>query len=455
MRVRVLALLAVAASATSQVSGQTATFTPIPTLVTTPRFSVLGEATDISDDGRWVVWYGPARSAPSSAWEVNVFDTMSGTSVALGTASEWLGFVEASSFFQISGDGRVVGGLGPPGASSSSSRARVFFRPTNSLIELPEVPGGTTFLGDSSAVFAVNRDGSVLGGTGIGGGPSDFLRLGAVWNLNLGSQTASVSTPSTPGGVGFTTQLIGVADLLSGGRRFLGQQSASSVQRAFVLNPDGTSQILPNILPSSSFVFGSCISPDGDFVGGTVSDGALPFPTLWSRSGSTWSMSVLPDLGDGGNINAVSSGGERLIGTSGPAVVWENGQLTLLKDRLIAAGAAIPSSFILREAFGLTPDGTTIVGSFRRSVSSSSPIEPFVATLPLDAQSCPADIAGQGASEGGDSALDNNDFVLFISWFFAADPRADIGSSGADPLPDGVFDNNDFIVFIQRFFAGC
>jgi hypothetical protein len=190
-------------------------------------------------------------------------------------------------------------------------------------------------------------------------------------------------------------------------------------------------------------------------VGGVVTDGALPFPTLWTRSGSTWNMTILPDEGDGGNVNAVSRGASRLIGTTGPAVVWEGGQLTLLKDRLLAAGASIPASFVLREAFALTPDGTTIVGSFRRSISSSSPIEPFVATLPLSTAACPADIAGQGASEGGDGVLDNNDFVLFIGLFFAFDPRADIGSSGAASMPDGSFDNNDFIVFIQRFFAGC
>ncbi|MFT3686159.1 MAG: GC-type dockerin domain-anchored protein [Phycisphaerales bacterium] len=34
-------------------------------------------------------------------------------------------------------------------------------------------------------------------------------------------------------------------------------------------------------------------------------------------------------------------------------------------------------------------------------------------------------------------------------------PRADMGSVGGLQGADGVFDNNDFVAFITRFFAGC
>jgi hypothetical protein len=67
----------------------------------------------------------------------------------------------------------------------------------------------------------------------------------------------------------------------------------------------------------------------------------------------------------------------------------------------------------------------------------------------------PADIAGEGGAAGGDGVLDNNDFIVYIGYFFAGDPLADVGSEGGAAGSDGNFDNNDFIVFISQFFGGC
>ncbi|HYD02022.1 MAG TPA: GC-type dockerin domain-anchored protein [Phycisphaerales bacterium] len=67
----------------------------------------------------------------------------------------------------------------------------------------------------------------------------------------------------------------------------------------------------------------------------------------------------------------------------------------------------------------------------------------------------PADLAGRGGAVGHDGLLDNNDFVVFIDRFFAADARADLGVAGGLPGRDGTFDNNDFVAFIDWFFAGC
>ena len=65
-----------------------------------------------------------------------------------------------------------------------------------------------------------------------------------------------------------------------------------------------------------------------------------------------------------------------------------------------------------------------------------------------------ADIGGPGGLPGHDGQLDNNDFIVFINWFFTGDSRADLGVAGGVSGHDGVFDNNDFIVFINEFFAG-
>ncbi|HZW06375.1 MAG TPA: GC-type dockerin domain-anchored protein, partial [Phycisphaerales bacterium] len=69
-----------------------------------------------------------------------------------------------------------------------------------------------------------------------------------------------------------------------------------------------------------------------------------------------------------------------------------------------------------------------------------------------------ADLGGTGGVPGFDNHLDNNDFVVFIDFFFAHNPLADQGSIGGVPGADGVWDNNDFVVYIDNFFnapAAC
>ena len=51
--------------------------------------------------------------------------------------------------------------------------------------------------------------------------------------------------------------------------------------------------------------------------------------------------------------------------------------------------------------------------------------------------------------------MDNNDFIVYIDYFFANSPPADVGQQGGVRGADGLFDNNDFVVFIDLFFAGC
>ncbi len=69
-----------------------------------------------------------------------------------------------------------------------------------------------------------------------------------------------------------------------------------------------------------------------------------------------------------------------------------------------------------------------------------------------------ADVGRVGGAPGADAHLDNNDFVVFIDYFFSQNALADQGSTGGTPGADGVWDNNDFIVFIDNFFnapASC
>jgi hypothetical protein len=74
---------------------------------------------------------------------------------------------------------------------------------------------------------------------------------------------------------------------------------------------------------------------------------------------------------------------------------------------------------------------------------------------PASVQLCETDIGGTGGASVPDGILDNNDFIVFIDFFFNNDARADIGAEGGANGSDGLFDNNDFIVYVNRFFNAC
>ncbi|MFT3687110.1 MAG: GC-type dockerin domain-anchored protein [Phycisphaerales bacterium] len=65
-----------------------------------------------------------------------------------------------------------------------------------------------------------------------------------------------------------------------------------------------------------------------------------------------------------------------------------------------------------------------------------------------------ADIGSAGGLPGADGHLNNNDFIAFITYFFAQNPIADMGTVGGLPGHDSQWNNNDFIAFINYFFAG-
>ncbi|HZW07803.1 MAG TPA: GC-type dockerin domain-anchored protein [Phycisphaerales bacterium] len=67
----------------------------------------------------------------------------------------------------------------------------------------------------------------------------------------------------------------------------------------------------------------------------------------------------------------------------------------------------------------------------------------------------PGDVGGTGGETQSDGQLSNDDFIVFIDYFFGEDPRADRGSAGGVRLPDGAWNNNDFVVFVDDFFSGC
>ena len=85
----------------------------------------------------------------------------------------------------------------------------------------------------------------------------------------------------------------------------------------------------------------------------------------------------------------------------------------------------------------------------------NGPVDTIPVSILTGVAVCRADIGAQGGLPGRDGHLDNNDFLVFISYFFNQNGLADMGVQGGTVGSDGHFDNNDFIAFISLFFGGC
>lgn len=91
----------------------------------------------------------------------------------------------------------------------------------------------------------------------------------------------------------------------------------------------------------------------------------------------------------------------------------------------------------------------------------------FQVTVPPPVACSPADIADTAGDPGPDGNLDNGDFSLFFTEFFAANcpscggaspPQCgpcDIADTAGEPGFDGCVDNGDFSLFFTLFFEGC
>jgi len=133
-----------------------------------------------------------------------------------------------------------------------------------------------------------------------------------------------------------------------------------------------------------------------------------------------------------GTVAATGADGTQLTATFPPTTGWEPFAMPL------------PDGFTLLSLRIDTPATTHIDDLFIDLRDPGS--EPFV---------CAADLGMQGGVPSPDGMLNNNDFVVFIDFFFNANPHADVGAQGGVPGHDGAFDNNDFVVFIDLFFDGC
>ncbi|HZW08203.1 MAG TPA: GC-type dockerin domain-anchored protein, partial [Phycisphaerales bacterium] len=190
--------------------------------------------------------------------------------------------------------------------------------------------------------------------------------------------------------------------------------SDNVLQRAFFLEAGaGTDYVVGGLTSRSAPANGSDTATDGVVVfGGT---------------------DVL--VREGAPVEVVSTDGSQTVTTR---------YLNLINDnRSFVAGGTLYMAATLRNA------DSVCEGSF-----GNLPQALVAVDLP-DTNTCLADLGSTGGVPGADGVLNNNDFVVFIDFFFAQNPLADQGSTGGVPGADGQWNNNDFVVFIDNFFAGC
>ena len=135
--------------------------------------------------------------------------------------------------------------------------------------------------------------------------------------------------------------------------------------------------------------------------------------------------------------------------------VWTNLTNGQMANVGLISGATT-QQLTIANVLGQPGDRVISVRAVANTSCGGNPSAP--AHLDLIAPCGAADLGGAGGIPtpcGGDGILDNNDFIVFITYFFEANMTADFGVAAGFPGQDGVLDNNDFVAFIDAFFGGC
>jgi probable HAF family extracellular repeat protein len=396
-----------------------------------PVLHNLGESlrsvTAISADGSTVAGFYPFAPGVPHGFKWTVAGGLQDLGTLPGTTGSW--------GYGVNADGSVVCGQSPTPAPPSNLRA-VRKVGSSPMVNLGTLPGGF-----SSSAIACNADGSVVVGTSTWGGyaTSHAFRWSStggftdLFTLAGGSDSTAVAVDQT-------------------GSVVAGWSYAAGGVHAFRWAAQ-TGMI--DLTPGTNWGQATSVSADGSVVVGYTMVGPTYHAFRWTASGGTTDLGVFENADT--QAKGVSADGSLLVGGGNfTAWFWTSARgFVNLRQELIARGVDLSemgaATWDLREAVGVSADGTSIIGwGFRNGAGFGWLVTGFAA-----AQCGPGDIGKAGGVAGADGQLDNNDLVVFIDWFFAGDTRADIGATGGVAGADGVFDNNDFVVFVDRLFAHC
>lgn len=337
-----------------------ATFVPLGDL---PGGGFRSEAKDISADGTTVVGWSESTTGASEAF---VWRAATGL-VGLG---DFPGGALNSSATGVSADGSIVVGVGTfqnSGGAATDQEAFIWSL-SNGLVGLGDVPGGN----HGSKAYGVSADGSRVVGMGLD--QSVPTINAAVWDggpgtgtgIPGGDDTQYAFSVSADGSVIVGRKQDGSGFLWSGPVGFIGLGSL----------PAGTTSTYPYR-----------VSADGGTVVGAAYNGSVREAFRWNASSGMRGLGDLAGGLFGSAARDVSAGGNVIVGAGNlsstsaesDAFIWtEAGGMKRLHDVLVAQGAAGLDGWQLRDATGISDDGTIIAGW---GVNPNGKGEAFIASI--------------------------------------------------------------------------
>jgi hypothetical protein len=297
--------------------------------------------------------------------------------------------------------------------------------------------------------FDANR-----GGVIVFGGASGNTRLGDTWVLEPGGwRSLSLFGPSARFGASMHWDPVREALVMVGG-----VTSVGGTDSIWLLDRNGWVSLLGGFVSGAVWGQDAASSPRGQSV---LAGGQIAYTWLGTQfRPETWVTPQSVFIGQQPTAQQFFIPGQATamqlrVGAAGRELRYQwyrDGQLVV--DGPQAGGTIVLGA--TTERLTIERPGRSSAGAYYVEVSGPCTSGVVRSANGLLRVACGlSDVASAGAVVGPDGVLDTNDFVIFIDWFFNADPRADLAGVGAVRPSDGLLDANDLVVFVQEFFEGC
>lgn len=338
-----------------------------PLYAATASFTALGDltggafnsqATTLSSDGTTVVGYS-ISAAGTEAFRWNSTDGMVG-----------LGFLPGGSLSQargVSADGSVIIGYSTTNVGPVNTIGDMFrWTSVGGMTALGLYSTSNGFFTTSLSPNTLSDDGTTIGYTYQSG----LILAGYIWTSATGSQM----TFGSPGN--------GTFALSADGTIAAGQTDLASGPAIWT---SATGAVGLGNLPGGTFGEGRAMSPDGSFITGNANSSNGNEAFYWSSGTGMVALGDLP----GGTFDsrglAINDSGAVIVGygntaTGQEAMIWDpNSGMRNLKDLLQYGYGIDLTGWTLRQATGLSADGTAISGW---GINPLGQTEAWFATIP-------------------------------------------------------------------------
>jgi probable HAF family extracellular repeat protein len=411
MQSRIIVVVASLTVAWSSLAVAAPVFTPLGDL---PGGLVSSNANDVSDDAGTVVGQGNSASGDEAfVW------TSGGGMVGLGDLA---GVPFLSQAFAVSADGLTVVGQG----NSASGEEAFVWTSGGSMLGIGDLAGGADF---PSMASAVSGDGSVVVGHGqSAAGTEAFIWTSGGGMLGLGDLV----------GGGFSSQASGISD---DGLVIAGAGESASGVEAFIWTSGGGLMGIGSLPGGGFYSYGNGLSADGTTVVGQSFSSSGFEAFMWSSAGG---MVALGDLPGGTSFQsaafAVSDSGATVVGSSSgtlnsaEAFVWTtNSGMQRVLDVALAQGVTGLTGWTLRNAYGISPDASTIVGD---AINPAGQTEAWIITGLEMPNGLLGDINGDGVVNVQDLLLMQQALQGQVTLVGAQKWRADLYPPGGNQALD-------------------